>query len=158
MKRYIVPIPSHFKVGERFVASGILPTCETCWLKEKCSQLKRGWIYEVVAKVGKIEHPCKLHGKVVAAEVKEIGLPLVVPSHLAIEGATVEYSPIFCDNKSCPLWDVCTGRKFRLGRRVKVKIVEVIEKVDCPKGFSIYKVIGLPERVRRNGRKSKKNR
>jgi len=153
MKRYVVPIPSHFKVGERFVASGILPTCDECWLRDKCSQLKRGWIYEVITKIGAIEHPCKIHGKVVVAEVKEIGIPLIVPSHLALEGATVEYSPIFCKNKKCPLWDECTGRKYRLGRRLKVKIVEVLEKVECPRDLSLYRVIGIPEKVKKGGKR-----
>ncbi|UXD21418.1 hypothetical protein IPA_04065 [Ignicoccus pacificus DSM 13166] len=153
MSKVIAPIPTHFKVGERFVATGLLPTCETCWLKEKCGQLKKGWIYEVKAIIGRIEHPCKLHGKVVVAELEELGVSLVVPSKLAIEGATVEYTPIACDNKNCPLWGDCTGRKHRLGRRVRVKIVSVIEKVDCPKGESLYKVIGIPERVERRPRK-----
>jgi len=145
--RVIAPVPAHFGVEERFVSTGLLPTCNECWLKEKCGILKKGWIYEVKAIVGKIEHPCKLHGKVIMAELEELGISLVVPTKLAMEGITVEYSPLACDKRDCPLWSECTGRKHRLGRRVKVKIVGVIEKVECPKGISLYKVIGIPERV-----------
>ncbi|ALU11707.1 hypothetical protein EYM_03945 [Ignicoccus islandicus DSM 13165] len=146
-KKLVVPIPTHFKEGDRFIATGILPSCESCWLKEKCSVLKRGWLYEVKAKLGVIEHPCKIHGKVVVAEVEELGVPLIVPAKLALEGSIVEYTPIYCDNKKCPLWEECTGRKHKLGRRVKVRINEVIEKVECPKGYTLYKVIGIPQRV-----------
>ncbi len=158
MKKLVVPIPTTFKVGERFVATGVLPTCEECWLKEKCAQLKRGWIYEVVAKIGTIEHPCRLHGKVIVAEVKEIGVPLIVPSRLAIEGATIEYTPLFCPNKKCELWSECTGRKYRLGRRAKVKIVEILERINCPEGNSLVRIIGYLEESSLMGKKRDKKR
>ena len=157
-RRVVAPIPTHFKEGDRFVATGTLPSCETCWLKEKCSILKKGWLYEVKAKLGVIEHPCKIHGKVVVAELEEIGVSLIVPSRLAIEGSVIEYSPIYCDNKKCPLWSDCTGRKHKLGKRVKVKVNQVIEKVNCPKGYSLYKIIGIPQNVIVRHRPNKKKK
>ncbi len=145
----ILPVPKHFRPGDRFVALGTLPLCEGCFLKERCEQYRKGWIYEVKALVGTVEHKCKIHEGVIMGEVEEVGVPLVIPKRLAIEGATVEYSPLFCKRKNCPNWGDCTGKKHGLGKRVKVKIKEVLEDVECPEGHALVKVIGVPRSVGR---------
>jgi len=147
----VLPVPKEFKPGDRFVAVGTLPLCEGCMLKERCEEYKRGWIYEVKGKVGLVEHDCKVHGKVVMGEVEEVGIPLILPKRLAIEGATVEYTPSKCTNKKCPHWRDCTAP---WGERVKVKVREVLEEVQCPLGLPLVRVIGVPVEVKRRTRRN----
>jgi len=146
-KRLITMVPAALKPLDRFVAIGTLPMCEKCWLKEKCSQLKRGWIYEVKNILGQVKHKCPIHGEVVVAEVEELGVSLVIPKKVAIEGATVTYVPIACKRKECPHWSECTGKRYGLKGQVRLKIVEVIGEVQCPEGHALVKVIGTPESV-----------
>ncbi|NPA85284.1 MAG: hypothetical protein GXO07_04675 [Crenarchaeota archaeon] len=153
--RKVVPVPKEFDTGDRFVALGTLPLCEDCFLRERCKEYKKGWIYEVKAKVGMVEHDCKIHGKVVMGEVEEVGVPLVIPKRLAIEGVTVEYTPTRCGERNCPFWKDCSRS---IGDRVKIKVREVLEDVECPKGYSLVKVIGLPVEVVRKKRFKKRHR
>ncbi len=144
-ERIITMVPATLKPLDRFVAIGTLPMCDKCWLKDKCSKLKKGWIYEVKNVLGQVKHKCPIHGEVIVAEVEELGVPLVVPKKVAIEGATVTYTPTFCKRKDCPYWGECTGKKYGLRGTVKVKIVEVMEEVECPEGIPLVRVIGRPE-------------
>jgi len=143
----VLPVPKEFNVGDQFVAIGTLPLCEGCLLKERCEQYKKGWIYEVKSKVGLVEHDCKIHGKVVMGEVEEVGVPLVVPKRLALEGVTIEYSPLKCKRRDCPYWKECAGSTHGLGERVKVKVKKVLEELKCPEGHPLVKVIGVPLNV-----------
>ena len=140
----ILPVPKEFKAGDRFVAIGTLPLCEGCLLKDRCGQYKKGWIYEVKGKVGLVEHDCKIHGKVVMGEVEEVGVSVILPKKVAIEGATVEYVQHVCNKKDCPLWKECTAYK---GKRVKIKVKEILEDVKCPLGYSLVRAIGVPLEV-----------
>lgn len=119
--------------------------CDNCWLKEKCSQLKRGWIYEVKNILGQVKHKCPIHGEVIVAEVEELGVSLVVPKKVAIEGATVAYVPITCKRKKCPYWGECTGKRYGLKGQIRLKIVEILDDIECPEGHALVKVIGRPE-------------
>ncbi len=133
------------KEGTSFVAHGTLPSCENCILRDKCvEKLKAGNVYKVLRVLGSIEHPCPIHGSVIACEVEEIGTEIVIEKRKAFDGAIIKYEPIRCPLRPCEYWQLCTGKRAKLRRGMKVKIVKIGEDVACPRGLSLVKVIVKP--------------
>ncbi len=133
------------KEGVKFVAHDVLPSCKSCMLRDKCvERLKPGNAYKVLRVLGSIEHPCPIHGAVIACEVEEIGTEVVIEKRKAFDGAIIRYEPIKCPLRPCEHWQLCTGRRGKLRRGTKVKIVEVLDDVMCPRGLSLVKVVVKP--------------
>lgn len=133
------------KVGFRFVASKPPEVCRGCKLFLVCmSKLKPGKVYEVIEVKDK-EHYCPLYEEnVKVVKVAEAPVEALVKSNLAVEGATVE--PIIEEcKKRCPLKAYCTPEWVEPGKKVKVRICNVIEDVSdkavC--GKKIKKVLGM---------------
>lgn len=133
------------KVGFRFVASQPPEVCRGCKLFLACmSKLKPGKVYEVVELKDK-EHYCPLYeGTVKVVKVAEAPVEVLVKSNLAVEGATVEPLIEEC-GKKCPLKTYCCPEWVEPGKKVKVKIFQVIEDVSeravC--GKKLKKVAGM---------------
>ncbi|MCQ8892377.1 MAG: UPF0179 family protein [Candidatus Methanosuratincola sp.] len=133
------------KVGFRFVASQPPEVCKGCKLFLACmSKLKPGKVYEVVEVKDK-EHYCPLYeGSVKVVKVAEAPVEALVKSNLAVEGATVE--PLIEDcGKKCPLKVYCTPEWAEPGKKVKLRICQVIEDVSdkAACGKKLKKVAGM---------------
>lgn len=123
------------KEGELFVYLGSGPTCKKCRLKTVCSNLQEGRTYRIV-KIRDKEHTCDLHEEGVAVvEVEQMPAEVNVRKEEA-EGTAVSYQPIKCDNTTCNEYGACVPRI----KEKEYKIVEVMEDVECPRGFSLKKV------------------
>ncbi|MEJ5293365.1 MAG: UPF0179 family protein [Candidatus Methanosuratincola sp.] len=133
------------RVGFRFVASQPPEICRGCKLFLACmSKLKPGKVYEVV-EVKEKEHYCPLYeGSVKVVKVAEAPVEAVVKSNLAVEGATVEPLIEEC-GKKCTLKTFCSPEWAEPGKKVKIKICQVIEDVSdravC--GKKLKKVAGM---------------
>ena len=125
-------VPVEFaKEGVEFQYLGPSQECRECKLKNVCLRLEEGKWYRVVGIRGN-EHECKIHnnGKVVSVEVEEIPAKIALPRKIAIEGSTVQYSPVKCRNKGCIYYEYC--RPYKLRGETKIKIEKLLGEIDCP--------------------------
>ncbi|MGC8630158.1 MAG: UPF0179 family protein [Thermoplasmata archaeon] len=127
------------KTGTVFQFLGPLVDCKDCSLKNVCFGLDFGKFYRITALRAK-EHACILYpdNKVVSIEIEEIPVPLNLPKKQAIEGGIITYSELNCDNIDCDNYSSCKMLGLKDG--MKITIMDVGEKVDCPKGLDIVKV------------------
>jgi len=124
------------KKGTEFVYMGMGKDCRGCKLKMVCSNLKKGRYYRIT-NVRDRHHDCVLHeGGVRAVEIEEIPMVVNIPKDSAT-GSVVSFEPIACKNRGCSHYYLC----HPLIKNKKYKIVKVLEKVECPEGFHLKKVI-----------------
>lgn len=124
------------KEGKEFIYLGIGGECKNCRLKTICSNLKKGRKYRIT-KVREKHHECKIHdGGVRAVEIEEMSIIAAVPSELA-EGTVANFRAIECKNIGCENFHYC----HLLIKEKKYRIEEVIEDIECPKGFDLKKVV-----------------
>lgn len=122
--------------GKEFAYLGIGEECSRCRLKGVCSNLKVGHTYRI-KKVRDKKHQCKIHeGGVRAVEIEELPIVAAVRGEI-FEGATVPYKKMNCDNRGCENFNYC----HLLIKEKNYRVAELIEKIECPKGFNLKKVI-----------------
>jgi len=135
-------VPKAFaKKGCKFVFEGkVSEECMECPLYNVCvKNLEVGRIYEIV-NVRNMKHKCKVYGsEVIVAEVKEADVEALVKTSMAIEGAIISYSPVSCNEHSCPYFKLC--KPLGVMPNDKYKIVRVLEKLKCFRGYSLTKVL-----------------
>ena len=102
-------------------------------------KLLPGRIYRVVrVRPRRIE--CPVHeGGAVVVEVVLDEVEALVDSRKAVEGAVIAFSPLYCGNEECLYRDLCQPLGLFEGDRCKV--VRVGEKVECPRGYPLVKVV-----------------
>lgn len=112
--------------GEVFQYIGPVMECRDCKIKNVCFNLEEGRWYRVT-RVREQENECGLHlsGKVVAVEVEPVPVPVLLPKKSAIEGATVTYHPVNCDDPE--LQELC--RPYGLKPDTKVTIESIGDEV-----------------------------
>ena len=122
--------------GNEFVYLGINEICRGCRLKTVCSNLQEGRTYRII-KVRDKTHECPLHeGGVMVVEVEKLPVEVNIKKEEA-EATAVSYHAIKCDKAMCPEYNACVpGIKEK-----EYRIVEVVGDVECPKGFSLRKVL-----------------
>ena len=126
------------KEGYTFVFSGPAPECNKCRFKKVCvDKLKKGHVYRVVRVLG-VKNRCPINQYVITVEVEEVTIEAAVPTRLAIEGMIINYSKIMCDMSNCINNKVCNPKY--LPSNGKVKIVEVLGRLQCPKKIPLSKV------------------
>ncbi|PSN84518.1 hypothetical protein B9Q01_00475 [Candidatus Marsarchaeota G1 archaeon OSP_D] len=141
-KKLITLVPNNVaKIGYEFVFTKITGTeCESCKVRVVClDNLSVGKKY-VVKEVKMIEHHCPLVGlnaKVVQVELAETQVS--IEKSRVIVGATISYSPINCNWKFCKNYTVCVDNGLLEGE--KVKIIEKVSELDCPRGFKLARVL-----------------
>lgn len=85
------------RVGEKFVFTGPAEECHNCRLFSTCTgnpQLEIGRIYEIL-KVRTIKHNCLIsEDGVIAVEVTEAPITLMIQAKYAIEGLVITFQPI----------------------------------------------------------------
>ncbi|MEM4519800.1 MAG: UPF0179 family protein [Sulfolobales archaeon] len=124
--------------GFKFVYAGPSSECLTCRFNYVCnSKLKVGQIYEVV-KVYNIRNKCPINEYVTTVEVKEATLDLAVSRKVSVEGMTLNYVKIVCERIKCSNHPKCVPELII--KPVKIKILKVLNNVDCPKNFELSNV------------------
>jgi uncharacterized protein (UPF0179 family) len=128
------------KPGTVFQFLGPLVDCKDCPLKNVCFDLDFGKFYKITALRAK-EHACLLYqdNKVVSIEIEETPVQLNLPKKQAIEGGIITYSEPNCDNIDCDNYSLCKMLGLKDG--MKLTIIDVGDKVDCPNGLDLVKVL-----------------
>lgn len=105
--------------------------CLACRLYGVCAGLLRpGGRYRVLA-VRRKAHFCPLiRDYMIVVEVEELPLPAVVESKVAVEGVALKYERVSCTRRSCPYYEYCVNSPLSEGE--KVRVVKIVEKVQCP--------------------------
>ena len=125
------------KEGLEFKYVGANSECRNCQLKTVCFNLKPGRSYRIT-KLRDKRHNCTVHdGQVVVVEVEELPLSGMVDSEVS-EGTAVTLQKLKCRYLSCPYFEVCTNPAIQPDRKYVVN--KKYEKVDCPKGATLYRV------------------
>ncbi len=126
--------------GNEFVFIGPLPECSECRIKNVCFNLEPGRSYRITSLREKTNKCSIFEGnKVRAVEIEKIGDFFILEQSIKLqEGATLEINSRKCDHISCENIEACNNM-WRKNVR-KIKIESIVEKVDCPKGYSLSKV------------------
>ncbi len=111
------------RVGEKFVFTGPADECHNCKFFLSCTgnpQLEIGRIYEIL-KIRSIKHECLIsEDGVVAVEVVEAPITLMIQSKYAIEGLTITFQPVSVKSQQPDLF-----KPEGLKPGDKIKIVKV---------------------------------
>jgi uncharacterized protein (UPF0179 family) len=127
------------KVGYTFTYLGQPPECKDCPIRGICHNLIPGRRYRVIA-VREKQHECEVHsaGKVSVVEYEEIPQSIAISRKSAVEGAVITLDGTECPAKWCGNLRFCSQKLYEKGQ--KVKILEVNEKLECPRGRELMLV------------------
>ncbi len=126
------------KKGQEFVYLGSLSECKDCKVKNICFHLEKGQRYKVVG-VRDVNHDCEIHENgVKVVEVEKTTTNAVLLKKLAIDGSTITFDLLKCNNLGCENHILCFPLGVKSG--TKFKIVKTGRKLKCPKGFEIVRV------------------
>ena len=123
------------KSGYKFQHMGDSKQCKTCKMYQVCIQpLEAERIYEVI-EVLENEFECPLHEEQIkVVRVKETEKKVGIPTNITFSGATTSFQPQDCT-------EICEFRKFcvpvGLKEGDKVRILDIIQKVECGEGNEI---------------------
>lgn len=124
--------------GFKFIASKPPDVCKSCKMFIACmGRLVPGRAYEVIEVKDK-QHFCALYeGKVRVAKVIQSPIELIIKSHYAVEGATVALTLEECNQKNCPVENLCKPEGVKIGDKVKIQKVleDLSDKVLCGKKY-----------------------
>ncbi|MGB9729670.1 MAG: UPF0179 family protein [Thermoprotei archaeon] len=111
------------RIGEKFIFTGPVDECHNCKLFLSCTgnpQLEVGRIYEIL-KVRSMKHECLIsEDGVIAVEVTEAPITLMIQSKYAIEGLTITFQPASVESQQPDLF-----KPEGLKPGDKIKIVKV---------------------------------
>lgn len=123
------------KPGYKFQHMGDSEQCKTCKMYQVCIQpLETERIYEVI-EVLENEFECPLHEEQIkVVRVKETDIEVGIPTNITFSGATISFQSQDCT-------EICEFRKFcvpvGLKEGDKVRILDIIQKVECSEGNEI---------------------
>jgi len=119
------------KEGNEFVYTGPLSECKDCRLKGVCFNLEEGKRYRI-SSVRRLHHSCRVHEDGVrVVEVEVVPVDAAVSMKSAVEGSTVTLEFPKCGEIGCEHYRLC--HPLGLKDRQKATIIEVKEKVKCPR-------------------------
>ena len=125
--------------GEMFVYRGPLTECRDCKLKAVCFNLDAGSLYRIT-NVRDVKHECRIHeGGVSVVEVEKDKHRGALPMRSAIEGSTITFDVIKCDELGCENWQLCHPMGLEKNRKVRVAKVE--RELKCPAGLRMMAVV-----------------
>ena len=119
-----------------FIYIGPNNECRNCKLKTVCFNLKTGRKYKIT-NVRDKKHNCNIHeGTTIVIEVQEE--PILISTDEKIkEGSKTKIKTINCRSIGCPNYSICNEK---INKEKKYKIKKVIEKIECPLGYSLQKI------------------
>lgn len=121
--------------GFKFVYAGPSPECLNCRFNKVCnSKLEVGQVYEVV-KVYGIRNRCPINEYVVTVEVREAVIEVALNRKVAVEGMTLTYVKMVCEDVKCGNHKKCVPELII--KPVKIKVLKTLNNVNCPKKFEL---------------------
>jgi len=113
--------------------------CRNCKLKNVCFNLDEGRCYKII-NVRDKKHDCKMYAgnKVVSVEVEETSYPVAIPIETAIEGSTISYKSLKCDDISCENFSLCNPG---IQDNIKITIEKIEDEIKCKKGKNLKRVL-----------------
>lgn len=128
------------KKGLKFVHQMLSEKCVGCQLYRVCIEnLEQGRVYEIVSLRDR-KFPCVLHDEEVrVVEVVESDIISAVPQKLALEGAIITFYAQNCENQNCGFKTLC--KPIGLFDGDKCQIVKVEDRIECPLGYELVKVL-----------------
>ncbi|MHA1685039.1 MAG: UPF0179 family protein [Candidatus Heimdallarchaeaceae archaeon] len=129
------------QVGYRFIHLGEREICNQCPLKKVCVEpLEVYHTYEII-EIKKKEHTCLIDDTIMrVVDVKEVPQLLSVEKKKYLENLIITRPAINCSEELCVNYDYCMNPLFK--KEAKVKIVKVLEEVECPLGYKLVLVEG----------------
>jgi len=125
-------------LGHEFIFNRPAAECQECRVKAACLNLSDGRRYRVT-RLRNVTHDCVLSGDVVrVVEVEPSSLRIGVDANAARDGSTLSYQMAVCNNLSCDNFRLC--RPQGLFNDMKVRILEVGERLNCPLGMKLVSV------------------
>ncbi len=127
------------KVDGQFIYLGPLTECKECKLKGVCFNLDAGALYRII-EVRDVKHECKVHEDGVrVVKVEKERREGVVPKKGVVEGTTITYEPVKCDNLGCAYFRLCHPSGMDRGR--KERILKILGDVECAEGKRLVRVV-----------------
>jgi uncharacterized protein (UPF0179 family) len=126
------------KPGATFVFWHACEVAPTCPVARTCQNLEAGRAYQVLSKRPIHHDVCTEHeGGVDAVEVEPLAIVTSVEAS-KLRGTLVKWTPLVCENRTCPNWWTCFNPAMRPGG--EYKIVSNKGAMDCPIGYRIERV------------------
>jgi uncharacterized protein (UPF0179 family) len=100
------------------------------------SKLKVGRVYEIV-RVYNIVNKCPALGEVLTVDVVPAKVDVALSARSSIEGAITTYRHILC-RTPCKYAELC--RSPWIADESKVKVLAVLEKLECAAGKEVFRV------------------
>ena len=127
------------KIGELFVYRGPLTDCRDCKLKAVCFNLEAGGLYRIT-NVREVRHDCRIHEEGVrVVEVEKEKHRSALPMRSAIEGSTVTFEAMKCDELGCENWRLC--HPIGVEGNLKFRVAKVDKELKCPAGHRMVAVV-----------------
>lgn len=127
------------RVGDMFVYRGPLTECRDCKLKAVCFNLDAGGLYRIT-KVRDVKHECRIHEEGVrVVEVEKEKHPGALPMRSAIEGSTITFEAVKCDELGCQNWKLC--HPMGVEKQMRFRVAKVDKELKCPAGLRMMAVV-----------------
>jgi uncharacterized protein (UPF0179 family) len=125
------------KAGKKFIFIGETENCSDCRLRGACLKLEKNRVYEV-AEVKDTVHVCSVFDEGVrTVEIFEASYQVTTGAKLAVEGATIAFTPRECDIFDCPHYQRHCCPIF-LNNGDKLRITEISDiKINCQQGYKL---------------------
>lgn len=129
------------KVGNKFIFLGETEGCSECRLRGACLKLEKGRVYEV-ANVKDTIHVCNVFEEgVKTVEILDPSYQVSTGAKLAVEGATVTYTPRECDFVDCQHHYYHCRPSF-LNDGEKLRIIDISnQQLECKHGYKLKLII-----------------
>lgn len=127
------------KIGYSFTHMGGTKTCEKCSLKKVCVEALENNVSYEVRKISQKEHSCLIDDQImVVCEVEIINSIITVENQKYLENIIINRQPLKCKEILCENYEYCIHSNF--SEQSKVKILEILNKINCPLGYDLVLV------------------
>jgi len=142
MRKVAMVTPAQARTGATFKVL-INPRCLRCRYYKVCvGRLRHGGKYRVIEVRG-TAHLCPLiREKMKVVLVEDAPVVAVINAKTAVAGIRTRYEKITCGEMRCKYYRYCAGTLLEKGE--KVKIVRVLQGVNCPLGKTLVLAEILP--------------
>ena len=126
-------------IGYQFIHLGKTQICKKCPLSKVCVDvLKEGYTYKIT-NVRRKEHECMIDKQVmVVCDVEEANDIISVRQQKFLKNIIVNREPFKCKEILCKYHENCVSPIYE--KQVKIKIINIIEDIQCPLEFELVLV------------------
>lgn len=108
-------------IGMEFIFNAPSPECETCKLRNTCTNLESGRRYRILGIRGELIHECPIHeAGVRAVEVTESPIIAAIDARKAFAGSKTVLEPPKCERYECTMYELCHPVGLKEGDRCTI--------------------------------------